>query len=87
MARLNKTKLTLHQIQNEMETNTNYEFYRNANFIMQNYSYQEFSGFLRLEPYSVELEVILYRLMLKFIDAEAYMYAAKIRDWNNRWLK
>jgi hypothetical protein len=69
-----------------MEPN-NYDFFRNANFIKQNYSYQEFSAFLRLEPYTVELEIILFRLMLKFIDTEDYMYCAKIRDWINKHTK
>jgi hypothetical protein len=81
----NSTKLILHHI--EMETNTNYDFYRNSNFIRLNYSYQEFGGFLRLEPYTVELEVILYRLQLKFIDSEDYMYCHMIQLWINRHTK
>jgi len=81
MRKRNTTKLVLHKI--AMET-TNYDFYRNANFIIVNYSHQEFGAFLRLEVYSIELEVILYRLMLKFIDTENYEYCVHIRNFINR---
>jgi hypothetical protein len=80
-----RSKLHLKDL--ELMESNNYDFFRNANFIKQNYSYQEFSAFLRLEPYTVELEIILFRLMLKFIDTEDYMYCAKIRDWINKHTK
>ena len=69
-----------------MET-TNYDFYRNHNFILANYSHQEFAAFLRLEVYSIELEIILFRLMLKFIDTESYEYCIHIRNFINKHTK
>lgn len=81
MGKRNSTKLVLHKIAME---STNYDFYRNANFIIQNYSHNEFGGFLKLEVYSIELEVILFKLMLKFIDTENYEYCVHIRNFIDR---
>ncbi len=71
----------------EMDTETNYDFFRNAKFIVKNYTHQEFKAFLILEPYTVELEIILFRLMLKFIDTENYEFCTHIKWWVNKHTK